>query len=144
MRSWKIAVLFALLSAPALAQSPAPALPPSDAHDWAPVGTSPAPSFTISNYYKQDVYDRSDNKLGSIDDVLIDNTGKVTALMIGVGGFLGIGQKDVAVPFNRVQMGKKNDKWYLSLDATKEQLKAAPGYKYDSGTTSWVPDQKGE
>jgi sporulation protein YlmC with PRC-barrel domain len=142
MRSWEMVVLFALLSAPALAQSPTPALPPSEAHDWAPVGTSPAPSFTISNYYKQDVYDLSDNKLGTIDDVLIDNTGKITALMIGVGGFLGIGQKDVAAPFTRVLMGKKNDKWYLSLDATKEQLKAAPGYKYDSGITSWVPDPK--
>jgi hypothetical protein len=38
--------------------------------------------------------------LGEIMDVLVDRDGKVTALIIGVGGFLGLGEKDVAVPFN--------------------------------------------
>ena len=51
-----------------------------------PLGTTPAEQFTITNYYKQDVYDRSLNFLGTVDDVLIDQQGKITALIIGVGG----------------------------------------------------------
>ena len=85
-------------------------------------GTTPAEQFTITNYYKQDVYDRSLNFVGTVDDVLIDQQGKITALIIGVGGFLGIGRKDFSQPFGRVQMAKKNDKWYLVMDADKETL----------------------
>jgi len=83
-------------------------------------GAKPADQFTITNYYKQDVYDHADNKVGTIDDVLIDKQGKVTALVIGVGGFLGIGEKDVAEQFSKVQMTRKNDKWYLTMDANKK------------------------
>jgi hypothetical protein len=60
----------------------------------------PANSKTITHWYKQSVYDPQDNKIGEIMDVLVDRDGKVTALIIGVGGFLGLGEKDVAVPFN--------------------------------------------
>jgi sporulation protein YlmC with PRC-barrel domain len=102
--------------------------------------TAPADQFTVTNYYKQDVYDRADNKIGTIDDVLIDKEGKVTALIVGVGGFLGIGQKDVSEPFSRVQMVKKNDKWYLVMDADKEALKRAVGLTYDRSATTWVPE----
>ena len=110
--------------------------------EWAPIGSSPSSNFTVTNYYKQNVYDRSDNKLGTVDDVLIDKDGKITALIIGVGGFLGVGEKDVAAPFRMVQMTKKNDKWYLTMDATKDQLKSAPGYTYNRDTTTWVPEKK--
>jgi sporulation protein YlmC with PRC-barrel domain len=41
---------------------------------------------TVTNFYKQNVYDPSDNKIGEVDDVLIDKEGRVTALIIGVGG----------------------------------------------------------
>jgi sporulation protein YlmC with PRC-barrel domain len=109
--------------------------------DFAPMGSVPSQDFTVSNYYKQDVYDRSDNKIGTVDDVLIDKNGNITALMIGVGGFLGLGEKTVATKFQSVQMTKKNDKWYLVMDASKEALKKAPGHKYDRATTSWVTDR---
>jgi sporulation protein YlmC with PRC-barrel domain len=69
----------------------------------------PPDSWTVTNYYKQDVYDTAQNSVGKIDDVLIDKTGKITALMVGVGGFLGIGEKDVAMPFAAVRSEKKND-----------------------------------
>jgi PRC-barrel domain protein len=54
----------------------------------------------VAHIYKQNVYDPADNKIGEIMDVLVDRDGKVTALVVGVGGFLGMGEKDVAVPFN--------------------------------------------
>jgi sporulation protein YlmC with PRC-barrel domain len=97
----------------------------------------PADSSTVTNYYKQDVYDQSQNSIGKIDDVLIDKSGKITALMVGVGGFLGMGEKDVALPFSAVKGEKKNDKWYLTVNETKDSLKSAAGYKYNSSTTTW-------
>jgi sporulation protein YlmC with PRC-barrel domain len=109
--------------------------------------TPPAPSSsgdmgqTVTNYYKQTVYDKSDNSVGKIDDVLIDKSGKIQNLIIGVGGFLGVGEKDVAVPFNAVAAAQKNGKWYLTMDANKDQLKSAPGLKYDSNGTTWVPSK---
>jgi sporulation protein YlmC with PRC-barrel domain len=106
------------------------------------LSTVPAESWTITNYYKQSIYDPKENKVGDVDDVLVDKTGKITALMVGVGGFLGAGEKDVAVPFSAVKSTKKNDKWWLTLDETKDQLKSAAGYKYDKTSTTWVADKK--
>ena len=70
----------------AFGQQPAPTTSgPAKIFTALPAGT------TVTNFYKQNVYDPSDNKIGDIDDVLIDKEGKVTALIIGVGGFLGMG-----------------------------------------------------
>ena len=92
----------------------------------------PANNETITHWYKQNVYDPQDNKIGEIMDVLVDQSGKVTALIVGVGGFLGAGEKDVAVPFNAVQVtNKNNNKWYLVMNSTKDPLKNAKGLKYD-------------
>jgi len=71
---------------------------------------------TVTNFYKQNVYDPSDNKIGDVDDVLIDKEGNVTALIIGVGGFLGMGEKDVAIPFSDLRASEKNNKWGLERD----------------------------
>jgi sporulation protein YlmC with PRC-barrel domain len=99
----------------------------------------PSSSTTITNWYKQDVYDQSDSTIGKIDDVLVSNSGQVDALIIGVGGFLGAGEKDVAVPFNAVKWTSKNNKKYLTMHTTKDELKAAQGLKYDRDSTTWVP-----
>ena len=76
-------------------------------------------------------------------DVLVDKAGKVESLIIGVGGFLGAGEKDVAVPFDAVHATTKNNsKWYLVMNATKDSLKSASGFTYNKDTTTWVPDKK--
>ena len=103
---------------------------------------APTESWTVTNYYKQNVYDPKEAKIGSVDDVLVDKSGKVTGLVIGVGGFLGAGEKDVIVPFTSVKTAKKNDSWWLTLDETKDTLKNAPGFKYDKASTTWVSDKK--
>ena len=105
------------------------------------MSTMPTNSATVTNYYKQDVYDPSDAKIGTINDVLVDKDGRITALMIGVGGFLGMGEKDVAVPFAAVHGTEKNSKWYLVMNTTKDALKSAPGYKYDKTKTTWMLDR---
>jgi len=100
----------------------------------------PSSSLTVTDWYKQDVYDRSNNKIGEIQDVLVNKDGKVDAAIIGVGGFLGAGEKDVAVSFDAIKQTMKNDKVYLTMDTSKDALKKAPGFKYDSDKTTWVPD----
>ena len=105
---------------------------PAEIFTRLPAGT------TVTNFYKQNVYDPSDNKIGEVDDVLIDKEGRVTAMIIGVGGFLGMGEKDVAIPFSALHASEKNNKWYLVLNTTKDVLKTAPGFKYDKTKTSWV------
>jgi sporulation protein YlmC with PRC-barrel domain len=74
---------------------------------------------TVTNFYKQNVYDPSDHKIGGVDDILIDKEGRVTAVIIGVGGFLGMGEKDVAVPFSSVRASEKNNKWYWFSTRTR-------------------------
>lgn len=101
----------------------------------------PSSSKTVTNWYKQDVYDPSNSKIGKIDDVLVSDSGQVNALIVGVGGFLGAGEKDVAVPFSAVKWTTKDKKNYLTMNATKDELKSAQGLKYDSDKTAWVPDK---
>jgi sporulation protein YlmC with PRC-barrel domain len=99
----------------------------------------PSNSTTVTNYYKQNVYDPSDAKIGEIVDVLVSKEGKIDAFIVSVGGFLGIDAKDVAIPFGAVRATDKNGSWYLTMNATKDALKAAPGYKYDRAKANWVP-----
>jgi sporulation protein YlmC with PRC-barrel domain len=106
------------------------------------LSTLPSTATTVTNYYKQAVYDPKENKIGDIDDVLVDKDGRITALVIGVGGFLGVGEKDVAVPFSAVKGTKKDNKWWLTLNETKDSLKKAVGFKYNKETTSWSVDKK--
>ncbi|WP_407168694.1 PRC-barrel domain-containing protein [Bradyrhizobium sp. ORS 111] len=106
------------------------------------IATAPGESWTVTNYYKQAVYDPKESKIGDIDDVLVDKSGKITGLVVGVRSFLGAGEKDVIAPFGSVKAAKKNDKWWLILDETKDDLKQAQGFKYDKANTTWVSDKK--
>jgi sporulation protein YlmC with PRC-barrel domain len=103
------------------------------------LATLPQNAMTVTNYYKQNVYDPSDSKIGEIMDVLVNQDGKVDAFIVSVGGFLGMGEKDVAVPFNAIHGTEKNGKWYLTMNTTKDALKNAHGYKYDKAKATWVP-----
>jgi sporulation protein YlmC with PRC-barrel domain len=101
--------------------------------------TLPQDATTVSNYYKQNVYDPSDAKIGEISDVLLNKQGKVDAFMVAVGGFLGVGEKDVAVPFDAVHATQRDGKWYLTMNATKDALKNARRYKFDKAKSTWEP-----
>ncbi len=101
----------------------------------APSGRSMAATTSLStmhwlasDIYKADVYDNSEDKIGVVTDLILDNTGNVTTAVVGVGGFLGAGKKDVAVPFKDLKVMSGDGKDWLVLNQTKEQLKAAPAY----------------
>jgi len=122
------AILAAALASPALADS-------------ARLQSSvPGGATTVTNWYKQNVYDPQNNKIGDVKDVLTSKDGKIETLIIGVGGFLGAGEKDVAVPFDAVKIVKKDDKPTLVMDTTKDALKQAHGFTYDRTATTWKPE----
>jgi putative membrane protein len=101
----------------------------------------PSDAVSVNEYYKQNVYNSSDNTIGEVSDVLLSKNGQVKAVILSVGGFLGLGGKYVSVPFNALQVSEKNGKRYLVMDTTKEALTSAPGYRYDSTTGKWVPEK---
>jgi sporulation protein YlmC with PRC-barrel domain len=142
-------------AAPPPAEATQPAPPPPEATQpaapapeaAAPKGaeavtTVPSDSVSVTDYYKQNVYDTSDNSVGEISDVLLDKDGRVTAVIVSVGGFLGLGAKYVSVPFNALRMTEKEGKRYLVMDTTKDALMSAPGYQYDRTKGQWVPETK--
>lgn len=99
----------------------------------------PSDSVTVTDWYKQNVYDPQNNKIGEIRDVLVSPEGKVSSLIVGVGGLIG-SAKDVAVDPSAVKRTTKNNSTYLTMNTTKDALQSAPGFKYDRPTTTWVPD----
>ena len=85
------------------------------------------------------VYGPDNASIGSVNDVLIGNDGKVRAVVIGVGGFLGVGEKNVAVPLDSLNITRKPDSSAIdkiSVTYTKDELKNAPQFAYDEGTTA--------
>lgn len=84
-----------------------------------------------STYIGQSVYNAEDKSIGDISDLLFDKEGGIQAAIIGVGGFLGIGQKDVAVKFDRIEIQREPDSADVKLmtDMTADQLKQAPAFK---------------
>jgi hypothetical protein len=109
--------------------------------DEALMTTMPGDAVTVTDWYKQNVYDPSENKIGEIVDVLVNKNGQVSAVIISVGGFLGMDTKDVAAPFKAIHATMKDNKWWLTMNTTKDALKSAPGYKYDKNSTKWVFDK---
>ena len=107
------------------------------------------------------VYNDNNEKIGDIQELIVDKSGKVDDVVLGVGGFLGMGEHYVAVPMEKLKwveepvrtsstttapadkstVGTSNrparstdEKWYPDhavLNATKDQLKAMPQFKYD-------------
>ncbi len=68
--------------------------------------------------------------IGKVDDLLLDRDQKMTAIIVGVGGFLGVGSKDVALPASRVDISQAyGDERVVKVQSTKEELAEAPAFK---------------
>jgi sporulation protein YlmC with PRC-barrel domain len=121
------AAVLALAGSLAVAQAETMTNSPSGRSMAAPSSLSTM-HWLASDIYKADVYDNADNKIGVVTDLIMNNSGNVTTAVVGVGGFLGAGKKDVAVPFKDLKVVSRDGKDWLVLDKTKEDLKAAPAY----------------
>ncbi|KRD64342.1 PRC-barrel domain-containing protein [Ensifer sp. ENS10] len=87
--------------------------------------------IAASTYMGQTVYNAGDESIGEINDLIIKKNGAVEAAVIGVGGFLGLGEKNVAVPFDRIAIAEQpnTDALKLTTTETADTLKAAPEFK---------------
>jgi hypothetical protein len=95
----------AVFSAPAYAQSPQPA----DRAAPAATTTSSQEKMALKGNWRAsklmglDVYNEGNEKLGDINELILDKNGKVAAVIIGVGGFLGMGEHDIAVSMDKLK-----------------------------------------
>jgi hypothetical protein len=133
-------------SSPPTAQSPSQSSPSPSA---SPTQSSPSASSSsaqasgkfvteqkpdqmlASKFKGTDVIGTNNEKIGDVSDILMDKDGKALAYIVGVGGFLGIGQKDVALMPTAFQVMPPTDRdnMKLQLSMTKDELKAAPEFK---------------
>jgi sporulation protein YlmC with PRC-barrel domain len=140
-----------VMTSPSQAQSNPPATKP--------VAAAPAANVAASNEWRTskligvNVYNDQNEKIGDINDILLYKSGKVDGLILGVGGFLGMGEHLVKVSMDQVKFSDQpvkgaattgsnttsnssmssGKKWYPDhavMNATKDQLKAMPQFKY--------------
>lgn len=89
-----------------------------------------ADEMTSSKIVGTSVYNTNNEKIGEVNDLILDNNGKVAGVVIGVGGFLGMGERNVAVSFNSVKFSKDNKGYErITVAATKDQLKSMTPYE---------------
>lgn len=77
------------------------------------------------------VYNEANERVGDINELILDANGQISHAVIGVGGFLGIGEKLVAVSFKDLNINREQDgSARVTMNTTKEALQNAPDYKY--------------
>ena len=124
------------LASSALAQTAAPA--PAAAAS-APAANAPAMQKPVvkadgqlaSNLVGETVYNgtgENAENIGDVNDLVIGPNGAVEELVVGVGGFLGMGEKDVAVDYKTAEWAEKNGDRWLVVAMSKEELEAAPTF----------------
>lgn len=123
-----VAALMAL-SAPAVNAAEQPR---NSANQQGVTATNPAGSDQIlptqmraSKMIGANVYDRQNEKLGTVQDLVLDKDGRVAAVVVSVGSVVGVGGKNVAVRMSDI----KADNNRLTLDKTKQQLDQAANYQ---------------
>ena len=113
-----------------------------------PQNASAKGEWQASKLIHLNVYNGQNQKIGDIKELMLDKSGKIANVVIGVGGFLGMGEHDVAVNFDRLKWSdaaattgssqpatpsqKTNHNYpdHAVLDATKDQLKSMPNFDY--------------
>jgi hypothetical protein len=132
------ASVLALMAIPAFAQdttvpkTEAPAAQTEMAP--APMPASPtttsASDISAEDLLNTSVKNAANESIGDVNDVRLDSDGKIGAVIVGVGGFLGLGEKDVALPFDQLTIARDaNGALVVTSKATKESLQAAPEWK---------------
>ena len=76
-----------------------------------------------------DVLGADNQKIGDISDILLSKDGKIEAYVLSVGGFLGVGAKEVALAPSAVQLTQDNNTWKAKVSMTKDQLAQAPNFE---------------
>ncbi|MBL8698188.1 MAG: PRC-barrel domain-containing protein [Alphaproteobacteria bacterium] len=146
------ALAISILAAPVMAQTappqppalqvPAPQAPMSGGASGTAIApatmpvASPGP-LSASDLMGLDILNGADETVGEIKDVVVTADGRISDVIVGVGGFLGVGERHVALPWEQLRIGRSaNDAVVARTGATTEQLKALPAMKRDK--SAWV------
>jgi hypothetical protein len=138
-----------LLASPLWAQTQAPSTPPAQ--------TAPSASPQLQWYSHQgdemraskligaSVRNDANESIGSINELILAKDGRVAAVVVGVGGFLGIGEREVALDFKSLKFERdtsataRADSVVVRVNATKDALKAAPAWTWDERSSTGSP-----
>ncbi|TPM04758.1 PRC-barrel domain-containing protein [Mesorhizobium sp. B2-3-10] len=135
--------LATMVATGAFAQSAATPAPANQPAAQEPAATAPVPraeGSIVTNIIGETVYngtgDNAEN-IGKVTDVVFDKDGMAKSVVIGVGGFLGVGTKNVAFDYDKLQWAEKNGDRWLVAQTTKDELKAHP--EFDSKAYAPAP-----
>lgn len=125
--------LAAAVVASVAAMSVASAQAPVPSDKAAVAITEEAGDLSASKLVGASVYTSDNERIGEVEDLIIASNGSVSAVVMGVGGFLGLGEKKVAMPFSAVRAAKgDNNTLKIVIEGTAEGLKALPSFAYAS------------
>ena len=118
------------------AQATTPSMTPAERHDW-------ERSHRLSKVIGSDVRNKSGDKIGDIRDLVVDDRGTIRLAIVSTGGFLGVGDRLHAVPWDALTLGPKDDH---ILDIDKAHLQATPGFTSKTwpnlGDDRWLADNR--
>ena len=77
------------------------------------------------------VYNNQNENIGEIQDLAVEGGSAIRAVIIGVGGFLGIGERYAAVDPSSILLSRQENSWRAVLNISRNELKNAPAFKYD-------------
>jgi len=130
------AALVSLVPAASSAQASAPAPTPAERHDW-------ESGHRVSKILGTEVRTKFGEKVGDIRDIVLDDHGAIRLAIVSTGGFLGVGDRLHAVPWDLLTPGPKDDR---ILDIDKARLQAAPGFTSRTwpnlGDDRWLADNR--
>jgi hypothetical protein len=145
MKVYPIIVAAALLATPALAQTTTAPQPGAPAAANQTMNKPATGQWRASKLIGVDVYNNQNEKIGEIDELIMTSNGQIAGAIIGVGGFLGMGERNVMVPLSQLRFANDNGaattgaardgdrKWYPEravMNTNKEQLTGMPEFKY--------------
>ena len=133
-------------TSPSTTTPPTATMPAPKANEAKFISMQGADKWVFSKFKGTDVLDPDNSHIGDVTDLLFDKSGKVDGVAVGVGGFLGIGKKDVAIDLSAFEVvpastGSSNvspttsrtddpNNIKLKVSWTKDQLKQAPYFQY--------------
>lgn len=97
---------------------------------YAADNTQSADEFRTSKLVGSKVYNNANENIGSIEDIVLKPDGSMDEVVLSVGGFLGVGSKDVVVPFSALKVSRDGSSIKILSDSTKDSLKGLPDYHF--------------
>lgn len=88
-----------------------------------------------------DVKNSANEKIGDVNEVLVTTDGKVNAVIVSVGGFLGLGDRKVVMPWEQLRFSSEGSELVVMTNATKESLKSMPEYQDPARASSQQPNR---